>query len=180
MIDRVWVSWVNWSKEGSSGGDGGLSIKFNCLNAEGDLLPGLGGSLRQTHLEKRAHWKSATAPLVELLLSRGQEVIAAFDDYDNEGAEIVMVQVGRYGEYGEDHGHGINVEFIREGDVIPSSCLMEWGRLYGTWRHNQKQVVSEARAGMLHGVIEEIMALAEGVIWGVCAERPIRRKERAG
>ncbi len=170
VVDSITVNWALGKTE--------LSAHFNCKDAGGNNLSGLGSTYNSNQYVGRAQ-----TTLLAFIIGRAQQLIIDCDEWAGESEEIEVrhINIARYGPVPGLHGQGIAAHFVRAGDVFECALLFETrpgpdGKMMT--RFNQKHDVTDADLlQRVHALIETAFDATEKLIHEINMARPIRRKE---
>lgn len=170
VVDNITVNWALGKTE--------LSAHFNCKDAQGNNLSGLGGTYNSSQ-----HTGNHRV-LLAFLVAKAEKLIADCDEWLGESEEIEVrhINIARYGPVPGAYGHGIAVHFVRAGDAFECALLFETrpdpdGTM--VTRFNQKHDVTDADlVRRIHALIETAFDATERLIHELNATRRVSRRER--
>ena len=174
-VDRVTIEW-------SMNKPPHLSAHFNCLDAEGHNLTGLGGNYASYKHAATGQNKQDAEALIEAIIATACELVQEFDEWLEDGQTVTPSHVffARYGPADSD-GQGVHVRYQRPGDVFEASLLFEShpagldGRLL--MRYNQKHDVTDLDAlARINGIITATFEAVEGHVHAMNTARNTNRR----
>ena len=169
MVDVIWAL----------GNPGEVNAHFNCLDAEGNNLTGLGGRYISSWHATDGQRKQKDRALLAFIVEKATALVDECDEWAEAGesVELKLIQLQRY----RDGGQGINVQYVRPGGIFESALLFET-RPNGpggsmVTRYNQKHdVIDQDLIARVHALIETVLGVIEQQIHEVNQERKVNRR----
>ena len=168
-VDRVNIGWGQKRPN--------LSVHFNCFDAGGASLPGLGGYITRWVVEKRKAWDKDADALCQAVAQMAQRWVANYDEY-SDGATPVTLLVAELQLYLDaPDDRGAHFRFQRTGDFFEASLLLEYRA--GVMHHNQKRTVTNAvTVNAALADIDEVFVKAQALAWSINQARQITTRGR--
>jgi hypothetical protein len=177
IIDKVRVDRIDYERRDGAASMAGpsLTAHFNCFDAEGNSLPGLGGYLHEKALARAGRGETAWGQVRQEIEAMAQELVRRYDEYYAGVAEITRVELLRY----PTGGQGVNVRHIRPGDWCEAALLFVHGAEREMSMNYKRTVGDEAQVAYIDAEIERLFGVVEAAAAEMNRQRGIKRREQS-